>query len=354
MQKIDVEFLCVYKPHYEAICKEFAQSLIDSGIKVHFVKTSSYIHPRLIFVLKNRIKKGSFDIVHSHLIYADFWMALLKSIFKLKAITVSTLHGYQEEIYTKFCLTPKKVPKNRYYKIAKFSYKKLDHVYACSAGLKDFFVRIGIKTKAPITVIHHGFEYPFVENNLDREKFLCVIVGRLIPRKGHDLVLEKCVWLKENVPNFNLNIVGDGELFETLKQKIDILAMNSFVHLIGYTPTPQNEMAKADLVLVPSYAEGLPLVIFEAMSLAKPVIAFKTIGPTEAIIDGETGYLIEPFNQDKFSDKIVQLATDKSLRLKMGINGKELVNSRFSLHRMTEDTISFYQMCLNSRPFLTI
>ena len=344
---VEVEFLCVYKKKYTSICETFAAELKKKNIPVHSIETSSYINPFLLVKIKKLIKNEKYDILHSHLIYADFWSATLKSFFGLKVKTISTLHGYQEDIYTNFCLEPKSVPKNRYFKVARFCYKRIDHVYACSYGLKNFFDAIGIETVKPITVIHHGFDYKELEpiTNVGN-KFVCSIIGRLIPRKGHELILKQCKRLANEIPNFELIIVGDGPLKEKLQETIQSLQCNDFVKFTGEVTNPRSYMNESDIVLVPSYAEGLPLVIFEAMSVSKPVIAFDTIGAAEVVQNNSTGYLIEPFNENLFCDKIIELSKDNSKIKLMGKEATKIVHENFSLKKMTEETIKLYQTFL--------
>lgn len=347
LAKVEVEFLCVYKKEFTTISQTFAATLQEQNIPVHFIETGSYINPFLLFKIKKLIRLQKIDVLHTHLIYADFWSALLKSYFGLKIKTISTLHGYQEDIYTKFCLEPILVPKNRYYKIARFCYKRIDKVYACSFGLKNFFEAIGIETKQPIDVVHHGFDYPKLESvQSNPDNFICVIVGRLIPRKGHELILKHCKKLSAAIPNFKLVIVGDGPLKQNFIEQIRNQQCQNFVHFTGEVSNPRTYMNEADIVLVPSYAEGLPLVIFEAMSVAKPVIAFDTIGPAEVVQNNLTGYLISPFNDVLFCDKIIELSKDCSKISTLGINAKKIVEENFSLRKMTEETINVYQTVL--------
>jgi len=344
---VEVEFLCVHKKKFEAVSIEFAQQLKDKNIVVHFIETVSYTSPFLLFKIRSLIKKGKFDLLHSHLIYADFWSAILKSFFRLNITTVTTLHGYQEDIYTKFCLEPKSVPVNRYYKTARFCYKRIDNVYACSEGLKNFFDQINIRTKKPIEVIHHGFDYP--ELNIkpnETNQFICAIIGRLIPRKGHEFVLKNCKRLVKEIPGFHLMIVGDGPLRESMQEYIRIQKLEDSITFTGEVDDARIFMAQSEIVLVPSFAEGLPLVIFEAMSVSKPVIAFDTIGPSEVVLNNETGYLIEPFNDNLFCDKIILLSKDKDRRIEMGKKAKKTVKEKFSLAKMTAETIRFYQISL--------
>jgi len=344
---VDVEFLCVHKKQFREISQEFSKVLTAKNIPVHFIETSSYLSFRLVLKIRKILKKEQYDILHSHLIYADFWSAFQKKIFRSKIITVSTLHGYQEDIYTQYCLEPKRVPKNKYYKVARFCYSKIDHIYACSFGLKNFFEQIGITTKKPIDVIHHGFDYPPIQvNNKHKEEFRCVIAGRLIPRKGHQFVFNNIKKLSEQIPHFKLVIVGDGPLRIEFEKEITKLKADEYIELTGFKEDARAEMAKADVVLVPSYAEGLPLVIFEAMSIGKPVIAFKTIGPEEVIVTEKTGYLIDPFNGELFCDKIIELYKNRPLLEAMGNYSKTLQETNFSLEKMTQETLLFYQNCL--------
>ncbi|MBK7130549.1 MAG: glycosyltransferase family 4 protein [Crocinitomicaceae bacterium] len=342
----NIEFLSVHKPEFKDISTEFSLGLRKQHIVVHEVETKSYVSLKLLKNIKKIILDNQIQLIHSHLIYADFWSACLKSFFRLKhIITVSTLHGYQENIYTEYCLKPKEIPHNRYYRIAKFTYQRIDHVYACSEGLKNFFIEAGIRFQKEPGVIHHGFDYaiiPAVTNHQD-EQFVCAIPGRLVPRKGHMMVLRKIQYLTAHIPNFKLLIIGDGSSRDELQKYCLDNNLHSYVKFIGMVPDVRPLLLSADLVLIPSYAEGLPLVIFEAMSLSKPVIAFNTIGPSEVIEDGKNGYLISPFNEQEFAEKIVQLSKKPDELISTGKLAREYVLKHHSLNNMVDETIMFYQ-----------
>ncbi len=346
---VAVSFLCVYKKKYEEISKTFCDYLIQKDIPVYRIETKSYLSLGLLGKIKKMLRQNPFDIIHSHLIYADFWSASLRTFFGVKTITVSTLHGYQENIYTEFCLKPQKVPKNKYFRVARFAYKRIDYVYSCSEGLKNFFLGAGIQFKDEVKVIHHGFDYskiePVAKNNTN--EFRCAIPGRLIPRKGHQLVLKHCAELREKIAGFKLIIIGDGELRIELEKYVQENNLSDCVIFTGNVKDVRPQLALADLILVPSYAEGLPLVIFEAMSVSKAVIAFDTIGPAEAVKNEVTGYLIKPFDDNLFAEKIIELAGNTQALLNFGLEGKKWVENKFSLAEMTKRTKDFYQTCLN-------
>lgn len=346
---VEVDFLCVYKKEYDQISAKFCDYLIQRDIPVHCIETKSYLSLGLLRKMKKLLSQHSFDIIHSHLIYADFWSAALRTFFGVKILTVSTLHGYQENIYTDFCLKPRQVPKNKYYRVARFTYKRIDHVYSCSGGLKNFFLGAGIQFRNEVQVIHHGFDYSRidVEEKQHVTEFLCAIPGRLIPRKGHQLVLKHCIELRKKIAGFKLIIIGDGELRTQLEQYVLENGLKDCVIFTGNVGDVRPHLAKADLILIPSYAEGLPLVIFEAMSIAKPVVAFDTIGPAEVVEDGVNGYLIKPFDDIAFTEKVIELSKNLQELQQLGSNGKLTVETKFSLAVMTSNTIKFYQTFLN-------
>lgn len=346
---LDVSFLCVYKKKHDQIAQTFCDYLIQKDIPVYRIETGSYLSIGLLRKMKKLLNAHAFDIIHSHLIYADFWSASLRTFFGVKTKMVSTLHGYQENIYTRFCLKPEQVPKNKYYRVARFTYKRIDHVYACSYGLKNFFLGAGIQFKNEVKVIHHGFDYPKIDSVAKRnvDEFVCAIPGRLIPRKGHRLVLKNCKELSEKIAGFKLVIIGDGELRSELEKYVLENDLKDCVVFTGNVSDVRPHLGAADLILIPSYAEGLPLVIFEAMSVSKPVIAFDTIGPAEVVEEGVNGFLIKPFDDHAFSEKIIELAKNRQALCEIGLRGNKMVETKFSLAVMKKNTVEFYQRCLN-------
>ena len=193
---VEVSFFNFYLPENKTLAKKFSKILEGQNIQVFEYETKSYVSLKLLKTLKNCLTVNKIDILHSHLVYADFLGAVLKFVFSTKVKLISTLHGYQENLYFRYCLTPDKLPKTLYYWVMKFAFSQMDGVYACSYGLKNFFDAIGLKPKlSEIEVVHHGFDYPSLDKNKVEkyriaEKQL-VIVGRLIERKGHLLVLKE-------------------------------------------------------------------------------------------------------------------------------------------------------------------
>lgn len=345
---IEVSFFNFFLPKNKKLATLFSKKLREEGIEVFEVETARYVSITLLKILKNTIQSNNFEILHTHLVYADFLGALLKKLFRLKLTLVSTLHGYQENLYFKYCLTPHKLPKTLYYYIMRFALNQMNGVYACSFGLKNFFDQVGLTPKScKIEVIHHGFDYPKLNDQKVKEyrksKTQLTIVGRLIERKGHALILKELKSLLDDFPDLKLFIAGDGEKDEELKQVVKDLGLSEFVDFLGYQEDSLEIMAASDVVLIPSYSEGLPLVIFEAFHSGTPAVAFDTIGCNEAINHKKTGMIANPFDGGEMLKLSKEILSNKPFAKALSIQAKESLKKDFSKNKMVVNTIKFYQ-----------
>ena len=239
---IEVAFLSVFLESRKNGYDEYQKLLDEHHIQSYAFGTKKYYNPKLLLKLKSFFKKNKFDIIHSHLIYSDFWLASLRKMGQLKDVkTISTLHGYQEKIYVEYCLKPQELPKNLYYRIAKFSYSRIDHVYACSFGLKKFYESSGIKFMNGIDVIQHGFKYP--DEDIEEEhrtRKIVSIIGRVIPRKGHILVLKEFQKVVQQFPDVLLRIVGDGSELNNLEEFVLSEGLSNNVEFTGFRSDVHN------------------------------------------------------------------------------------------------------------------
>ena len=122
--------------------------------------------------------------------------------------------------------------------------------------------------------------------------FVCV--GRLSEQKGQAILIEACAVLAERDVSFNVAIIGDGELRDDLKAMIDNKGLHEKVRLLGWQNADviQATLSKCSALVMPSFAEGLPVAIMEAMALGKPVISTFIAGIPELVQDKINGYLV--------------------------------------------------------------
>ena len=347
---VDVTMYCVVKNKNRQGAQEFIDLLKEYNIPYQVLYTNFYGSLKIPYSINKFVKKNSIDLIHTHLIYADFWGALIHKFFNKKVKVVSTKHGYHEETYVKHCNSPENLPKNLYYYLFKFTHKNIDHSYACSYGLRDFYLKAKLINKGEMDVIQHGFNYPdipvFDESNYRFSDLQLIIVGRLIKRKGHHFVFEIMPDIIKKHPNVQLIILGSGEIENDLKQQVDDLKISKNVRFLGFKSDVEKYLSASDIALVPSYSEGLPLVIFEAFNAKTPVVTFNSIGCNELVINEETGLIAKAFETQDLLNKTLKMIDDKNLQSKCTLNGYEKLKNYYSLDRMTNDTYNYYKKTL--------
>ena len=334
------------------------QGFRDQNVPVFFRKTQSYLDPSVPWWLWRQFRSGvaqqkPFDLLHTHLIYADFWAACIRALVGNRCPVVSTVHGYEERILERFVLEPERVPHNLYWQVFNATRRFLPCTYSCSAGLRDFYAQAGIRGAAKWPVVEHGFDFPGVRPAPDPNCRLgtpqIAVIGRLIKRKGVPLALEAMQQLLPIYPGIRLVVVGSGPEQEALRRRANELGLSNHVHFQGFDPDPIRWMLASDLVLVPSYAEGLPLVIFEAFFAQKPVVAFDTIGCRDLIQNGETGILAPSFKVEGLVTAIRSILANDSTSNRLVLSAHYRLFEFYTLKRMVDQTESMYNLLLRKQ-----
>jgi colanic acid/amylovoran biosynthesis glycosyltransferase len=151
-----------------------------------------------------------------------------------------------------------------------------------------------------------------------------VSVGRLAEQKGQLLLVEAAARLRDRCPDFELVIVGDGALRDELERAIDRLDLRDCVRITGFLDNQgvRRELEAARALVLPSFAEGLPVVIMEAMALGRPVIATFIAGIPELVEPGRSGWLVPAGAVEPLVDAMAEaLAADPAELDRMGRAG---------------------------------
>jgi glycosyltransferase involved in cell wall biosynthesis len=173
----------------------------------------------------------------------------------------------------------------------------------------------------------------------DEDIFL-LSVGRLVYQKSHeDLVGAMPAVLKE-FPNVKVGICGDGVLYNELERQIRSLGLCDSVKLLGKFDSVARFLVSADVFVLPSRWEGLPIAMLEAMSAGLPIIATKVEGVEEVIVNGEHGFLVPVEDQAALTQAILQLARDPQMRKRMGASSKQRLLDLYTIDRMSEQYLA--------------
>lgn len=200
----------------------------------------------------------------------------------------------------------------------------------------------------PLEVLHPGVDttkfHPGVDTDVVRNKYgldghqVILTVARLVSKKNVDGVLRTLPRVIEHVPNLLYLIAGDGEERERLESLCDELRLRPYVRFLGHIENSQLPVlyCASDLFIMPSYEvigtgdiETFGISFVEANACSKPVIAGRSGGMMDAVIDAKTGLLVDPYNVSEIAGAIIRLLTDQGLARRLGENGRRRVENEF-------------------------
>jgi len=173
-----------------------------------------------------------------------------------------------------------------------------------------------------------------------------VVLARLEPQKGHEVLLRALPAVARKFPSVRLVCVGEGALRAELEAMARYLGIESNARFVGYQSSPADWLALADISVLPSHFEGLPIAAIESLAMAKPMVATDVDGTSEVVINGKTGLTVPPDRPEPLADAVCLLLGDAELRQRLGQAGREWVLGRFSQERQVRMTAELYRRAL--------
>lgn len=187
------------------------------------------------------------------------------------------------------------------------------------------------------------------EYGIGPEDFVIGSVGRLAPLKGNRTVLDALEPVVEKHPNVKLLLIGDGPERQALAQRAEELELTKNVIFAGFCSDIENLYPAFDLVVFPTYYEALGYIPYEAMHHHRPIIASRTGGVPELVIDGYNGLLVPPAMSKQWSDAILQLIENPEQRDMLVKNGTAFYEQYLSRRNCEEKLLEVYTKLITSR-----
>jgi glycosyltransferase involved in cell wall biosynthesis len=180
---------------------------------------------------------------------------------------------------------------------------------------------------------------------------LVLLPARIEAGKGHCDLIEAARILIARKFDLTIGLVGAVEsesLHQELRRSVSAMGLGKQVLFLGEKTAEEirDWYAMSNIVVLPSYAEGLGRVLLEAQAMEKPVVAYDCGGVREAVLPNETGFLLERGNVEALADKIGLLLENEEKRIHMGERGREFVSHRFSVSALIERHEAFYVSAL--------
>jgi len=172
--------------------------------------------------------------------------------------------------------------------------------------------------------------------------------GQVGSRKGVFDLLPAFRDARRSRPEIRLRIAGDGELEKAISMTRE-LGLEDCVELLGWLSASdiQRELEKADVFLLPSHNEGLPMSLLEAMACGLPVVSTRVGGIPEVVKDSVNGLLIEAGDKEALTQSIILLATEPSLRTKLGESAQETIRMHYSVEKLMPRLETIYDSLLS-------
>jgi len=160
------------------------------------------------------------------------------------------------------------------------------------------------------------------------------IVAVLRPEKNHEMFLRVAAHVRNEVPESHFLIIGDGARRAELESLARQLAIADRVHFLGKRPDVAQLLNLLDVFVLTSHNEANPVSILEALATGKPVVATRVGSVPETVLDGETGYLVDPGAEQAMAGRIIELLLDPAKARRMGSAGRRHVIQHWSVDRM--------------------
>jgi glycosyltransferase involved in cell wall biosynthesis len=306
---------------------DFARELRARDVPVDELVLHVDLDPLAFGRVTRRLAMIRPKIVHTHLVHGDAYGLPAGALTRVPH-RFSTKHGFNE------------FRDRRLFALGDRAVSSLAHVQiAISRGLADYLAeREGFEADA-FEIVHYGIaagdeppRYPG-----DAPRLLCI--GRLIPIKGHEVLLRAFAAAREEVPGLALDLVGTGPLEAELRR----LAGDG-VRFLGHVAPVRPLIEESAIVVVPSLGEGFGMVALEAMERGRPVIASAVGGLPEIV--GAAGVLVPSGEVDPLRAAIVELARDLPRAAELGRAARERALAEFSEQRCVEQTEALYRQAL--------
>lgn len=237
--------------------------------------------------------------------------------------------------------------------IVRQTLRRAAHITATSRFLLDETVRFEPAAQGKITQIPFGIEIR-PDEAVCRQKsgpIQMIFTKHFLPTYAPGLVLSAFAVAIRKVPEMKLLMIGGGPLTASLISQAAALGISARVSVRPWADSDEvlRLIGESDIMVMPSHRESFGVAAVEAAAAGLPVIATRVGGIPEIIADGENGILVEPGNEQALANAMVTLATDKSMRERMGRIGKKISAERFDIEKCLDQMEAVYHRVLGAK-----
>jgi glycosyltransferase involved in cell wall biosynthesis len=293
--------------------------------------------------LADTLRRRRIHVLHSHLFYSSLFASPVGRACGVPLI-VETPHV--RELWRRGRL-------KRSYVVDRLAARFVDRFIAVSRANAHYLIDEKRLPAHKVVVIENGCDLrrfaasataptARAELGLGARDRVLLVVGRLEPQKGHRILLDALTAVRAETDSVCLVCVGDGGERAALEAQAARLGLGGAVRFVGFRSDVPRWLAAADVVVLPSFYEGLPLAAMEALAASRPVVATSVDGTPEVVVDGQTGLTVPPGDRGALAAAICRLLRDPLLARRLGQAGRRWVEERFAEERQVRMTERLY------------
>lgn len=325
---------------------QFIQEARRRKLDLLLLDQRSVIDPRLIFQARKIVVEQGINLIQTHGYKSDvigFFLHLL-----CRRPWIAFAHGYT---YGNWKM-------RLYNRIDRLVLRHADRVVAVSEAMRELLKRNGVPEER-IALIYNAIDpadagsatEPAVirkRHGLAPDQKVVGVIGRFNPEKGQGIFLKAMRKAAQHCPDVKALLIGDGPDQAELERYCRENGLNNCVVFTGYRENIADYYRILDLLVLPSFTEGLPNAVLEAMSFGIPVLA-TSVGGVPEIIEKDNGVLVPPNDPEALAKRMIELLQNESLRKVIGAKGRSTLYPRFAPDHRAGKIVGLYHELLSSR-----
>ena len=309
-----------------------SQRMEAAGVRIRYLDKKLGLDISMVPKLRSIMVQERPDVVHTHLDVIKY------------AVAAAKLAGVKKCVHTVHNVADKEA-EGKLQKIINKTYFSLgwSTPVALSPEVQKSICRFYGRKAEEVPVIYNGVDLSRCmgkKSYAAGETVKIVHVGRFNEQKNHGRLLRAFEMLLSQYPNCRLNLVGDGERMESVKALAAELGIGETVTFLGSQSNVYPFLQEADVFVLPSDYEGMPMTIIEAMGTGLPIVA-TAVGGVPDMMENEISGLLVPCEEEAVAQAMARLVSDASLREKLGRKAKA-DSTRFSAEYMAEQYCKRY------------
>jgi len=220
--------------------------------------------------------------------------------------------------------------------------KKSSFIMVPGRNTTNFLINKLNISRKKIFTIHSSIDISIFKPKEINKEYDLVLAARLTGLKRIDIFLEVINLVKRNFPSLKVALLGEGEEMENLKLLSKKLELDNCIDFLGFQINPEKFYQQSKIFVLTSATEGISTASLEAMACGLPVVASNVGDMSEVVINDQTGYLINDYNNPKeFSDYIIKILSSRKLYNEMSANSVGLIKEKYSFSNATKFWASF-------------